>query len=62
MQGTLDSDAQFGDSYLDISQTDKRLVRATVKTFESGGTHVFLKLFKKNEPGEIVSQQRNGLN
>ncbi len=61
MQLTLDSDAHFGDSYVDISQTDKRLVRATVKTFESGGTYVFLKLFKKIESGEFISQQRIGL-
>ncbi len=61
MHITLESDAQFGDSFVDISQTDKRLVRATVKTFESSGTYVFLKLFKKNESGEFISQQRIGL-
>ncbi len=61
MQITLESDAQFGDAYVHISQTDKLLVRATVKTFESSGTYVFLKLFKMNESGEFISQQRIAL-
>ena len=61
MQITLESDAQFGDTYVDSSQTDKRLVRATVKTFGSSGTYVFLELFKKNESGELISPQRIGL-
>ena len=33
----------------DISETDKRLISATVKTYEGTGTYVFLKLFKKAE-------------
>ena len=37
----------FGDCYFDISQTEKRLVRATLKKYERTGTYVFLKLFKK---------------
>ena len=61
MQITLESDAQFGDTYVDISQTDKRFVRATVKTFGSSGTYVVLKLFKKNESGDFISPQRTGL-
>ena len=40
-------DTQFEDCYFDISQTEKRLVRATLKTYERTGTYVFLKLFKK---------------
>ena len=40
-------DTQFGDCYFDICQTEKRLVRATLKTYERTGTYVFLKLFKK---------------
>ena len=40
-------DTQFGDCDFDISQTEKRLVRATLKTYERTGTYVFLKLFKK---------------
>ncbi len=61
MQITLESDAQFGDTYVVISQAGKRLVRVTFKTFESSGTYVFLKLFKKNESSELISQQRFGV-
>ena len=47
MPFTSSKDTQFGDCYFDISQTEKRLVRATLKTYERTGTYVFLKLFKK---------------
>ena len=40
-------DSEFGDSYYDISKTEKRLIRATLKTYEKTGTYMFLKLFKK---------------
>ena len=40
-------DSEFGDSYIDISKTEKRLIRATLETYEKTGTYVFLKLFKK---------------
>ena len=40
-------DTQFGDCYFDISQTEKRFVRANLKTYKITGTYVFLKLFKK---------------
>ena len=44
---TSSKDTQFGDCYFDISQTEKPLVRATLKTYERTGTYVILKLFKK---------------
>ena len=44
---TSSKNTHFGDCYFDISQTEKRLVRATLKTYERTGTYVFLKLFKK---------------
>ena len=47
MHFTSSKNTQFGDCYFDISQTEKRLVRATLKTYERTGTYVFLKLFKK---------------
>ena len=47
MPFTSSKDTQFGDCYFDISQTEKRLVRATLKTYERTGTYVFLKLFRK---------------
>ena len=49
MPFTSTKDTEFGDCYFDISETDKRLIRATVKTYEKTGTYVFLKLFKKAE-------------
>ena len=53
-------DTEFGDCYFDISKTDKRLIRATVKTYERTGTYVFLKLFKKAE-SDYEFQQRVSL-
>ena len=38
---------KFGDVYFEISRTEKRLIRATVKSYENTGAYVFLKLFKK---------------
>ena len=53
-------DTEFGDCYFDISKTDKRLIRATVKTYERTGSFVFLKLFKKAE-SDYEFQQRVSL-
>ena len=47
MPFTSSKDKQFVDCYFDVSQTEKRLVKATLKTYERIGTYVFLKLFKK---------------
>ena len=44
---TSSKDTQFGDCYFDFSQTEKRLVWATLKTYERTGTYVFLNLLKK---------------
>ena len=49
MPFTSTKDTEIGDCYFDISKTDKRLIRATVKTYERTGTYVFLNLFKKGE-------------
>ena len=43
MPFTSTKDTEFGDCYFDISKTDKRLTRATLKTYEKTGTYVFLK-------------------
>ena len=40
-------DSEFGDSHYDISKTEKRLIRATLKRYENTETYVFLELFKK---------------
>ena len=47
MPFTSTKDTEFGDCYFDNSKTDKRLIRATLKTYERTGTYVILKLFKK---------------
>jgi hypothetical protein len=46
---TPESDSSYGDFFIDVSVGPKRWVRATVKTYDSTGKYVFLKLFKKNE-------------
>ena len=46
MPSTSTKDTEFGDCYFVNSKTDKRLIRATLKTFERTGIYVFLKLFK----------------
>ena len=44
---TANADKDFGDCFFDISENSKRLVRATLKTYDQTGTYVFLKVFKK---------------
>lgn len=44
----LQKDAEYGDSYLDVHQTDRRFVRVSVKTYDNSGTYITVKLFKKN--------------
>ena len=60
---TLPKDEDFGDSRLDVSVSDKRLVRVTTNTYKnSSGTHIHIKLFKKkDDQGEFHLQQRVGL-
>ena len=60
MHFTSTKETEFGDCYFDISKTDKRLIRATVKTYERTGSYVFLKLFKKAE-SDYEFQQRVSL-
>ena len=47
MRFTSTKDTECRDCYFDVSKTDKRLIRATLKNYEKTGTYVFLKLFKK---------------
>lgn len=63
MSFTATKDSQSGDQFFEISKTDKRLVRATVKTYEKTGSYVFLKLFKKPEinSDDYKFEQRIGL-
>ena len=45
---TANADKIFGDCYFDFLENSKRLVRATLKTYDLTGTYVFLKVFKSN--------------
>ena len=60
MPFTFTKDTEFGDCYFDISKSDKRLIRAMLKTYERTGTYEFLKLFKKTAE-EYEFEQRNSL-
>ena len=57
MPFTASKDKEYSDCYFDLSKTDKRLIRATLKTYENSGTYVFLKLFKR-EDNEYEFEQR----
>lgn len=57
MNFTAEKDAKF-DNFLDISKSEKRLVRVTAKNYDKTGTYYFLKLFKKNDEGDFVIHQR----
>ena len=62
MNCTVETDAKFGDNFVDISKTDKRFIRATVKTYDNTGTYVFLKLLKPHcETQEFVVQEKISL-
>ena len=52
-----DKDAEFGDVYFEISRTEKRLIRATVKSYENTGAYVFLKLIKKVDKENELQQR-----
>ena len=54
---TSSIDKDFGDSFIDISKTERRLLRVTTKTYESTGTYLFLKLFKKGADAEFDIDQ-----
>ena len=60
MPFTAIKDKEYGDCYFDISETEKRLIRATLKIYEHTGTYVFLKLFKRKD-NEYEFEQRISL-
>ena len=51
------TDKDFGDSYVDISRTERRLIRNTTKTYSNTGTYLFLKFFKRVDNEHYVDQQ-----
>ena len=48
---------EFGDAYLDITKSEKRLVRVSVKTYENTGCYITIKLLK-NIDGDFKFNQR----
>lgn len=58
MNFTAERDAKIGDNFLDISKSEKRLVRITSKTYEATGSYFFIKVFKKSDNGDFVIYQR----
>ena len=48
MPFTAEKDTEFGDAHFDVSKSEKRLSRATIKSYEKTGSYVFLKLIKKS--------------
>ena len=57
MSFTAREDKEYGDCYFDISNTEKRLIRATLKTCEITKTYVCLK-FCKRKDNENEFEQR----
>ena len=47
MGKVLSKDAEYSYFHLDLSFNEKRLVRAAVKTYQTIGTYISLKLFKR---------------
>ena len=41
------ADKKFSDCHFDISENSRRLMPATLKTYEQTGRYLFLKVFKK---------------
>ena len=52
------NDEDFGNSYIDISRTESRLIRVTTKTYSNTGTHLFLKLFRRGVDDDYYLDQR----
>ena len=55
---TATIDSEFGVCFLDVSKTQRRLIRVTTKTYQTTGTYIFIKLFKKGSDEEYYIDQR----
>ena len=60
---TLLKDQEFGDAYVDVATSEKRLIRVTTNTYQSsGGTYITIKLFKRRDDRDnFCMQQRVAL-
>lgn len=52
------TDQEYGDSFLDVSKNNRRLVRVSTKTYQTTGTYISLKLFKKGSDDDFYIDQR----
>lgn len=57
MNFTAETDAKF-DNFLEISKSEKRLVRIAAKNYDKTGSYFFLKVFKRNDSGDFIINQR----
>ena len=52
-------DAEYSDNHIDVSKTEKRLVRISSKNYEQTGTYISLQLYKREtKEGEFQFSQR----
>lgn len=58
MSWTLEKDAQFCEDFVEVSEGEKRHIRASSTTYENSGTYFTLKLFKKGECGSFRQNQK----
>lgn len=58
MGSTPQSDAAYGDYFVDISKGNKRWVRVTVKDYETTGKYFFLKMFRSENGTNFQKQQK----
>ena len=49
---TLKKDIEFCDQFIVISETAKRIARFSIKTYETSGTYVAIKLFRRNNQSD----------
>ena len=49
---TLKKDIELCDQFIDISETAKRIVRVSTKTYETSGTYVAIRLFSRNNQSD----------
>ena len=58
MNTTAENDKSYRDSFINVSETKKRLIRAIMKNCDKTGSYVFLKVFKNSDDTEFkLSQQ-----
>ena len=61
MSSAIEKDCAYSDYSLSICESEKRTVRAYVKTYDNTGTYVFLTLYKRNEVDDMCFSQRISL-